>query len=425
MSKEHNSARPMTERQWKVICELRRRGKIDEESFANIEASRRAGEFTSAQATALINPHAEELGMKRIDTSKWKGEADGEGRGGQDGQATQEPACEDKPDDTSGSLPDLTDVELESHVSVRVRLGKATGWLTFPMTRSELDAAMDRLSGQYLDGYDACDLMDGDVTYERADVIAVDPRGLAGRIGLTVSQDESLLDINLMTLALRAPDDDLTYAEKLDAVALFSRCLGHDPGALEIASLASRAGELPYNGYDTDAPLPDGPDRIDRYAATLFAESDFPGLPDGGFRGMARGAVMELERAGEVMLGDHGYVRTVVDGHVRDLRTELACRDREELGCELLGPYEALRESFAGYVERVDPIDRPILSEMAQIAEDHPQLAARQLALAQAVYETQGRFDGPAVDVAACPDCERPLPERAVREERDARTRAR
>lgn len=424
MSNQQNAGRPMTDRQWKVICELRRRGKIDEESFANIEASRCAGEFTSAQATALINPHAEELGMKQIDTSKWKGETDGKGRRDQEGLSTQEPVPEDKPDNGE-SLPDLTDAALESHVSVRVRLGKATGWLTFPMTRSDLDSAIDGLSGQYLDGYDASDFMKGDVTYERVDVIAVDPRGLAGRIGLSVSQDESLLDINLMTLALRAPDDDLAPSEKVDAVALCSRCLGHDPNALEIASLASRAGELPYNGYDTDAPLPDGADRIDRYAATLFAESDFPGLPDGGFRGMARGAVTEMERAGEVMLGDHGYVRTVVDGHARGLCTELACRDREELGCELLGPYEALRESFAGYVERVDPIDRPILSEMAQIAEDHPQLAARQLALAQAVYETQGRFDGPAVDVAACPDCERPLPERAVREERDARTRGR
>lgn len=400
--------RPMTDRQWKVIREMHRRGMIDDDSFANIDASRKVGEFTSEQATLLINPHAAELGMKEIDTSKWRGR-DGEAERPARKAASEEVPRERVPDgqlerDCADRLPERRDGEMDNRISVLAKLGKRSAWFTFPMTTDELEARISEAFGTDRNVEDAYgQIAAGDLTYARMDVVALDPRGLAGDIGWSPAQDESLPDINLMTIALRVEDEFLDSAQKRDAIKCSLSCLAQMPGAVGVAAMASNASFLPYNPYEGDAPTL-GNTPVDKYAATAFDPSDYPMLSPVGFAGMARAETEQLARDGAVVLGEMGYVRVTPEALAEIARASEV--PREALVHSVQGPYESLRESFSSYARSLPPSEADLVARMEAIAADDPAQAPQQLANAAALFEARGAaHGGPAAEIGQLRRC--------------------
>lgn len=398
----------MTERQWKVIREMHKRRMIDDDSFANIDASRKSGEFTSEQATLLINPHAVELGMKEIDTSKWKGHGDEPERPAHD-PLDKDGAKGTAPDghaqcDSADRLPDRRDGEMDNRISVLARLGKKSAWFTFPMTAEELDASISQAFGAEWNVEDAYgQIAAGDLSYARMDVVALDPRGLAGDIGWSPAQDESIHDINLMTMALRAEDEFLDSGQKRDAVKCSLPCLTQMPSAVEVAAMASNASALPYNAYEADAPTL-GNTPVDRYAATAFDHADYPMLSDVGFAGMARAETEQLVRDGGVVLGEMGYVSVTAEALAEIARASSV--PREALVHAVQAPYESLRESFSSYARSLPPSEAGLIERMEAIAADDPAQATQQLANAAALFEARGAGRGcPEAEIDQCRRC--------------------
>ncbi len=408
--KKNHGPRPATDRQWQIIEELARRELIDEESFANMRAAREQGEFTSRQATLAINPHAEEIGLKPIDTTKWS-----ENKGKRppatqetENQKTQAEVApeEEKPQaapekETSDKLPERAEGEMDNRISVLARLGKKTSWFTFPMTADELEAGISDtfgIGGHVEEAYGQ--FAAGDLTYERIDILALDPRGMSADIGWSPAQDESLQDINLMTIALRNEDEYLDSKQKRDAVRCAISTLASPPSALAVASMACNASELPYNSYDEDSPaLGDSP--IDRYATTVFDASDFPALSPTGFAGMARAEAELRVREGAVILGEMGYI---VASDAAESQIAASCAiPRDAIVHAVQGPYESIRESFSSYAKAVSAPDTELIEHMARIAADDPTQASRQLANAAALYEAhEPGTHGPESDMEHC-----------------------